>query len=342
MRPSFPTKTFPNHFTIVTGLRPGRHGIVDNAIEDARRPEVRFTLGDAKQALDPFWWDEAEPIWVTAEKAGVRTATMFWPGSEVAIRGVRPSNWARYDEHVTNRQRVETLVDWLRRPEANRPRFATLYFDTVDTAGHVHGPDAAETNAAVAEADLRIGELAAEAKALGQPVNFVITSDHGMIGTSPERVVRIDTLVDATALRVIADGAFLALAPVAGREAEADKLLTPHAHMQCRRKDEMPARFAYGRHPRVPPILCLAEPGWLLFAKGPPYAPTGGAHGYDNHAPGMAALFVASGPAFRPGAAIGEIDNVDVYPLLARLLGIAPLPNDGDPAALAAVMLPPN
>ena len=126
MRPSFPTKTFPNHFALVTGKRPDRNGIVGNSMIDPRRPGVIFSLGNAAQALDPFWWDEAEPIWITAEKAGLRTATMFWPGSEVPLDGRRPSDWMRYDQNITNVQRVNALLDWLRRPASIRPAFATL------------------------------------------------------------------------------------------------------------------------------------------------------------------------------------------------------------------------
>ena len=116
MRPSFPTKTFPNHYTLVTGLRPDHNGIVGNSMIDPRRPLVKFSLGDPRQALDPFWWDEAEPIWVTAEKQGVRSATMFWPGSEVPIHDSRPEDWQRFDQNVTGRQRVNAVLDWLRRP----------------------------------------------------------------------------------------------------------------------------------------------------------------------------------------------------------------------------------
>lgn len=341
MRPSFPTKTFPNHYTLVTGLRPDRHGIVDNNMEDARRPGARFSLGNAREALDPFWWDEAEPIWVTAEKQGVRTATMFWPGSEVAIRGTRPSDWQRFDMAVSNEQRIAAVGDWLRRPKATRPEFVTLYFDTVDTAGHESGPDAPETMAAVAEVDGKIGALAATLDAMGQPVNWAIVSDHGMIATSAERVVRIDRLTDPAAFRAISDGAFIAIEPQPGREAEvAAALLTPRDHMQCWRKGELPARFDYGRHPRVPTFFCLAEPGWLLLAKEPSYEPNGGAHGYDNLHPEMAALFIGSGPAFERGKTLPAFDNVDIYPLLARLIGVAPLPSDGDAATADAALKP--
>jgi predicted AlkP superfamily pyrophosphatase or phosphodiesterase len=136
MRPSFPTLTFPNHYTLVTGLRPDRHGVIDNTMEDARRPGVRFANTEVAQVRDGFWWDGAEPIWVTAERAGMRTATMFWPGSEAAIRGVRPSNWFAYAADLTSAQRSEAVLDWMRRPADTRPALATLYFDTVDKTSH--------------------------------------------------------------------------------------------------------------------------------------------------------------------------------------------------------------
>ena len=339
MRPSFPTKTFPNHYTIVTGLRPDRHGIVDNNMEDAARPGERFSMGNASQALDPFWWDGGEPIWVTAEKQGVRTATMFWPGSEVAVRGTRPADWQRFDMNITNPQRVRAVVDWLRRPQASRPQFVTLYFDTVDTAGHRYGPQAPETRAAIREVDSRIGELGAGLDALGQPVNYVITSDHGMAATSAERVIRADRLLDPAAFRTISDGAFLSLDPLPGREEEvAAALLRPHPHMQCWRKGDLPERFAYGTHPRVPAIFCLAETGWLILASEPRYSPDGGTHGYDNLDPAMKALFIASGPAFRSGVTLPIFDNVAVYPLLAEVLGVVPQPSDGQAETLAPAL----
>ncbi len=336
MRPSFPTKTFPNHYTIVTGLRPDRHGIVDNAMEDAARPNRRFSLGNAGEALDAFWWNQAEPIWVTAERAGIRTATMFWPGSEVAIRGVRPRSWVRFDQNVTGAQRVETLVDWLRRPAATRPRFLTLYFDTVDTAGHEHGPAAAETNAAIADVDARIGDLVAQLEALAQPANIVIVSDHGMAATAPARVVPLPTLVDPALISVVQDGPYLTANPLPGQEAAvARSLLRPHQHVQCWRRETLPARFQYGRNPRVPAFFCLAETGWTITnpAREPYF---GGAHGFDNEAAEMRATFIASGPAFRSGVTLPLFDNVHVYPLLARLIGVEPLPSQADPAALAA------
>jgi predicted AlkP superfamily pyrophosphatase or phosphodiesterase len=144
MHPSFPSKTFPNHWTLVTGMRPDRSGIVSNNMEDVARPNQKFTMDDSK---DPFWWNAAEPIWVTAEKAGIRSATMFWPGSNVGWGGTmdqefphdvtgatRPEDWWPFDIVVPAGQRVAGVIDWLRRPAATRPKLITLYFDNIDTA----------------------------------------------------------------------------------------------------------------------------------------------------------------------------------------------------------------
>ena len=331
MRPAFPSKTFPNHWTLVTGLVPDRHGIVANAFNDAARPGERFTM----TSEDPFWWNAAEPLWVTAEKAGIPTATMFWPGSSVGWGGTRtsksddtvggtyPRDWWPFGSEVTDAQRVRGVLDWLRRPAAERPRFITLYFEEVDHAGHDFGPDAAQTNAAIAAADQSIGALVSGLAALGQRANLVIVADHGMAATSSERVIPLDQLVPPADATVDESGPYATLIPTAGREAAvAAALLTKHDHMRCWRKENIPARFHYGSNPRIPPFLCLADVGWLINKSAPRDRFTGGNHGYDNQAPEMRALFVASGPGFVGGRRLAPFDNVDVAPLLRDLLGL--------------------
>ncbi len=342
MRPSFPTKTFPNHYALVTGKRPDRNGIVGNSMIDPRRPGVMFSLGNAAQALDPFWWNEAEPVWITAEKAGLRSATMFWPGSEVAIQGLRPSDWLRFDQNVTNVQRVNTLLDWLRRPADIRPAFATIYFDTVDTQGHRFGPESAEVNAAIAEVDARIGDLVAGAARLGVAVNWVIVADHGMRQTDEARVIQLDTLIDRASYIAVETGPYAAIEPAAGTDNRvAEALLKPHEHMTCARKEELPARLHYGANPRVAAIICLAEPGWTILSGPSPYPVTGGAHGYDNADPEMLALFIASGPAFAEGARLPLFDNVAVAALLRAVLGLPEdAQADGRLADLKAALRP--
>jgi predicted AlkP superfamily pyrophosphatase or phosphodiesterase len=339
MRPSFPTKTFPNHYTIVTGLRPDRHGITGNAMIDPARPGEMFTLGDPMQSLDAFWWDEAEPIWVTAERAGIRTASMFWPGSEVAIHEVRPQDWMRFDQHVSNVQRVNVVLDWMRRPAEIRPLFVTLYFDTVDTAGHRYGVAAPETDAAIAEIDTRIGELVDGLAALGRTANIVIVSDHGMEDVDAARVIQLDDFIDAASYILVESGPYAAIEPVTGTDDRvADALLVPHDHMDCRRRENLPAPLEFGANPRVAAIVCIAEPGWVIIQGEPRWPVEGAAHGWDNTDPQMRATFLATGPAFTGGGAPEEIDNIDVYPLLARLVGVAPLPNQGDPAVAAELL----
>lgn len=350
MRPSFPSKTFPNHWTLVTGLVPDRHGITANRIEDPEGHLKPFTMATD----DPFWWNAAEPIWVTAEKAGIRTATMFWPGANVAWGGhidtgrhdgglkggVRPSDWVQYNEAVTGDQRVDGVIDWLRRPAATRPRFVTLYFDTVDTVGHKYGPDAAETTAAVADVDRLVGRLVAGLAALGQPANLVIVADHGMAATAIDRIVTLDHIADPKDYHVVETGPYATLAPTPGHEAAlARALLKPQANMTCWRKGDLPARFHYGRNPRVPPFLCLAKDGYTIFDVTPTGSISAGSHGYDPALPDMAALFIASGPAIKRGGTLPSFDNVDVAPLLRDVLGLPPGKDlDGDDAPFRKVL----
>ena len=350
MHPSFPSKTFPNHWTLVTGVRPDRSGIVSNNMEDVARPGVKFTMEDSK---DPFWWSAAEPIWVTAEKAGIHSATMFWPGSNVGwggtmdqesphdvTGGVRPEDWWPFDNAIPGNRRVDGVIDWLRRPAATRPKLITLYFDTIDTAGHHYGPDAAETTRAVGEIDATIGSLVAGLEQLGQPANLVIVADHGMAATSRGRTIAMDQIADPADYRIFETGTFASLYAVPGHETALEKaLLRPHDHLQCWRKAEIPARFHYGRNPRIPPYFCLAEVGWLTTKTTPKKEGDLGNHGYDNMAPEMTALFVAAGPNIKPAGKLADFGNVDIAPLMRDLLGLpAGVDLDGDDAPFKGVL----
>jgi predicted AlkP superfamily pyrophosphatase or phosphodiesterase len=353
MRPSFPSKTFPNHWTLVTGLVPDRHGITANTFEDPARPAETFTMASD----DPFWWKAAEPLWVTAERAGIPSATMFWPGSNVAWGGTRdparpreinggtrPRDWQQFNQSVSARQRVDAVVDWMRRPAATRPRFVTLYFDEVDTAAHEYGPADQRTLAAVASVDASIGRLVDDLAALGQPANLVIVSDHGMVPIAPERRIAIESIVPATDARVIESGPYATFAPLPGRDAAVARALQrPHPHMTCWRKEALPPRFRYGHNPRVPAFLCLAEDGaaggWILAKNTTDEASNRGAHGYDNDSLDMRALFIANGPAFAAGKRLPTFDNTDVAPLLRDLLGLPPgIGLDGDDVPFRGVL----
>ncbi len=322
MRPSFPSVTFPNHYTLVTGKHPDHHGIVGNSFVDAELG--RFSMSKT----EPGWWDQAEPIWITAEKAGLTTATMFWPGSETEQDGVRPHYWLPFNKALTGDQRVDQVLAWL---DADpRPDFSTLYFDTVDTAGHNHGPDAAETTAAVASVDASLARLVEGLKARGlyDRTVLVVVADHGMAATSPERSMPMGDLVDPEAIDVIYGGAVVFLNPKPGREAEVRAaLVRRHSHGVCWDRERIPARFVLGSNPRVPSIVCAADVGWLFATR--PVTRNGGAHGYDNFSPEMAALFIAHGPGIAQGQRLRNMDSVDVQPLLGRLLRIPVPTGDG-------------
>lgn len=337
MRPSFPTKTFPNFYTLVTGKRPDRHGIVGNRFEDPARPGEVFTM----RSDDPYWWEQGEPIWNAAEKAGVQSAVMFWPGSQVEIHGTYPHDWQMFGMAVNGRQRVDTIIDWLRRPAATRPKLLGLYFDTIDTAGHRFGPDAPEMTAALAEVDALIGRLTSELAVLNQPANLVFVADHGMAATDETRRIQLDTIAAASDFRTIEEGPYSAIEPQPGREAAlAAALLKPHPHMECWRRADIPARLHYGRNPRVSSFLCLAKVGWTITTR-PPEEPLrpGGAHGWDPAAPEMAALFMAHGPQIARGVTVPAFDNVHVAPLMRRLAGLPDAKDiDGDPAVLTPVI----
>ncbi len=339
MLPSFPSTTFPNHYTIVTGKRPDRSGIVANTMFDPTIPGVRFSMGNRPAVTDRRWWDDAEPVWVSAEKAGMRTATMFWPGTETDVGGVRPTRWRDFDGAMPANARVDTVLGWLSDPAFAMPRFVTLYFNDVDREGHGFGPDSAEVRAAMRVVDTALARLEAGLKARGIDADIVLVSDHGMAAVSPERVVRLGTMLKPGSYRLVTGGAPVGIDPEPGHEAEvAAALAVRREHVQCWPKVEVPARFHFGTHRRVPAFVCLPDTGWLVLPDSYSLGGRSGAHGFDPDAPEMRAAFVAVGPSFREGVLLPDFDNVHVYPLMMGRLGLAPLDGDGDARVLAEAL----
>ncbi len=331
MRPSYPSLTFPNHYTLVTGLRPDHHGIVDNTMDD---PVLgHFTMENSK---DPRWWEGGEPLWITADHQGLKTAVMYWPGSDRVIRGGQPDYWKPYDKTFLADDRVDQVLKWLDLPQDQRPSFIALYFDLVDTEGHHHGPGSKELDAALASTDAAMGKLVAGLKARGlyDHANLVVVADHGMASTSKDRLIYIDDDAGgANAIHTVTLGAGSGLSLTQDAPAGTlERLLAPHEHMTCWKKGEMPEALHYGTNARVPPIVCMAQTGWYIttherFAAMKDF--NVGSHGFDPAAPEMAALFVAEGPAFKAGQTLPAFDNVDIQPLVARLLGIEVPKGDG-------------
>lgn len=332
--PSFPSKTYPNHYTIATGLRPEHHGIVANTMRDPLW-NARFSLADRSAVEDGRWW-EGEPIWVTAERAGLPTAASYWPGTEAAIGGIRPAIWRRYDDSVPDRDRVGEILGWLDRPPASRPRLLMLYFDEPDGAGHRFGPAAAETGAAVRHVDRMLERLrdGVAARGLAPATNWIVVSDHGMAETAPERTIVLEELVDFSDIAEIDANVVALIEPRPGRTAALlSKLAGAHPNLHAARRDELPERFHFRAHRRIPEIVAWVDPGWTLLARRPRDgrpATSAGNHGHDPDAVEMRGLFLARGPAVRAGARAAALDNVHLYELFCALLDLAPAPNDGE------------
>ncbi|MBB6244233.1 ectonucleotide pyrophosphatase/phosphodiesterase [Rhodanobacter sp. MP1X3] len=351
MQPSFPSLTFPNHYTIVTGLRPDHHGIVDNTMTD---PQLgKFSLKNRKAVSDGRWWDEGTPIWETADAHGLRTATMFWPGAEADIHGQHPDDWKPFDGAVTADARVDQVLAWLNVPAAQRPTFLTLYFDAVDHAGHEYGPDSPQVNDALRHTDDAMARLVRGLKQDGlfDQMNIIVLADHGMASVPLANSVMIDKLIPLDKVQTVGLGVLAGFNPKSGTtNADSDfasierTMEQPQQHMHCWDKTRVPKRLAYGSNPRVPQLLCLADVGWRITTADYAASHVGhisvGEHGYDNADPLMQALFIAHGPDFRDGAKVPAFPNVDVYPLMTHLLQIPAAPNDGNYDAMKSMLKP--
>ena len=347
--PSFPSKTFPNHYTLVTGLYPGRHGIVSNSILDLGTGR-RFSLANRREVQDPMWWG-GEPLWVRLRANGQASAPLFWPGSESPIGGARPEYWLPFDDTLPGTVRVDRVLEWLDLPAAKRPTFLTLYFEDVDTAAHDNGPDSGAVRDAVRRVDGYLGRLVQglEQRRIAHRVNIVVTSDHGLAQTSMDRVVVLDDYISLDDVEIVDINPTLGLFPKPGREAAVYAALArAHPRLRVYRRQDTPPEWHYRDHPRIPPLVGVVDEGWQVLPRvrvaermarrlfGPR-----GDHGYDPHSSrAMHGIFAAVGPAFKAGVKtpLPAFENVHVYNGLAAALGVVPAPNDGDPS-IAALML---
>ncbi len=336
MIPSFPTKTFPNHYSIATGLYPEHHGIVENNIWDFG---VTFTLGKREEVQNTRWW-LGEPIWVTAEKQNVRSAAFFFPGTEAEIARTRPSIWKQYDGKIPNEERVDTVLGWLDLPTEKRPQMITMYFSDTDDAGHGYSPDSEETKAAVARVDANLGRLIAglEARRIDRKVNIIIVSDHGMATVDQRNGIVMDEVLDQSKTdRVLTTGEIWQIFPKDGELENTMAGLKMVKHATCWKKEDIPERLHYNEGNRIAPIICSADEGWFMTTREryqsqkqrEDFTRSKGAHGYDNIIQSMQATFIARGKAFKIGKVVEPFPNVDVYELMCKILKLKPAKNDG-------------
>lgn len=348
--PSYPSLTFPNHYTIATGLYPQNHGIVGNSMFDLEF-QATFSLSKREEVQNGRWW-QGEPIWATVEKQGQRAAAFFFPGTEAEIAGVRPTFWKSYDEKIAYSARVDQILEWIDLPVEQRPTFYTLYFDEPDHAGHEFSPDAKEVAEAIKKVDKQIGRLikGLKKRKIFEKINLVIVSDHGMTAVKPSNFVIMDDYFDAAkAERIVWGSQVLHIFPKAAEEDAILKslVLKKLEHANCYRKADFPRRFYYQNNSRIAPIVCMAEEGWKMTSrefyekdKRENKLPTRdtGAHGYDNNLESMRAIFVAHGAAFKQNTIIEPFENIHVYNIMTRVLDLTPAKNDGNFEAAEKVL----
>lgn len=346
--PAFPSNTFPNHYTVVTGLRPSHHGVTNNEFLDQADGKF-FRYNQPASVREGRWWG-GEPVWVTAIRNGRKASAAFWVGSEAEIRGIRPTHFRAYDYRIPFQTRVDEVMGWLTGPTADRPAIVCFYFEETNAAGHRHGPDSPEVRAAVQTLDAGVGVLIDRLAAAGVVPNVVVVSDHGMTATSRDRVVILEDHLPAGAALIESDGSVVALHPQGADLPTLERLAARIPHARAYRADQLPAHLHVRPGPRVAPLWILPEEGWQavtraaherLLAKYREQGYLRGDHGYDPTLVSMHGLLVAQGPDIRRGVTVPRTENIHVYPLLCALLGVTPAPNDGDDRLVRAALVPP-
>ncbi|SHF76386.1 alkaline phosphatase family protein [Flavobacterium defluvii] len=319
MKPSYPTKTFPNHYSIVTGLYPDHHGIINNVFYDAALNQS-FSLSSNAKNDSRFYG--GNPIWNLAEQQGVKAGSFFWPGSDIDKRN--PSYFKNYDNKIPYGARIDTILKWLQLPEKQRPHLVTLYFDEPDHTGHNFGPLSPENKKMVIKMDSIMGELSRKLDQLpiGKQINLIIVSDHGMADISNDKKVAVlDYLKPEWLGYKDVINPIMSLQAKSGYQDSIFNALRKVPHIKFWKSTEIPKRLHFGTNPRAHDFVIEADKGWSLVSKESQNI-KGGTHGYDNKNKDMHAIFYAKGPAFKVDKTVRTFPNVSVYPLIAHILGL--------------------
>ena len=326
--PAFVSKTFPNHYSIATGLYVENHGIIGNHFYDSKLNDT-YSLKDRSKVEDPQFYG-GEPIWVTAEKRGIKTASYFWVGTEAPINNIYPSRWKNYDHNFPFESRIDSVISWFSLPKSKRPRLCLLYFHEPDATGHKTGPKSTETGKTVTQMDSLFGVLVKKLNTLpiASNLNIIVVSDHGMADISSERTVNLNEHTNMEGIIQEGSGPYTMLYGV--NESILERVvqdLNNANHIKAYLKKDIPDRFHFKNHYRIKDALVLADEGWYIenqaissSSVAGTYIPKGGTHGYDNMLKSMHALFIASGPDLQSGTVIPPFENVNIYPLICHIL----------------------
>jgi len=323
MIPAYPTLTFPNHYSIVTGLYPAHHGLVDNRYFDVNSG-MEYSMGNKKMVAEGKWYG-GTPLWVLAEQQGMLSASFYWVASEADIQGIRPSYFYTYNEKIPIEQRIQAVKNWLALPAEKRPHMITFYFPEVDHDAHEYGPEDPRVGSAVKFVDESIAKLQAALDPLNLPINYVFVSDHGMTTVNTEHTLGKPVALDTAAFRVPWGDALLHVyTKNAAAVPQTLVALRKDQSFQTYLMDETPPHWHYRKSDdkfnRLGDILLVPNHPNIFNLS--PRKTSPGKHGYDNHHPDMQASFQAWGPAFKKGITIPAFENVNIYPMIANILGL--------------------
>jgi predicted AlkP superfamily pyrophosphatase or phosphodiesterase len=330
LRPTFPSKTFPNHISIITGMYPSHHGIILNNFRDPWG-KITYKMSDTNTTREGRWY-LGEAFWETAERQGIISASYFWPGSEILLSYRRPTYNEKYVHTRPYETRVDGVINWLKLPQNKRPHFITAYFHETDTQGHDFGPNSPQLNDAIKRLDGIAGYLFKKLDEIKMrdSVDVIILSDHGMTDVSNQRIINTEKIIDDPSCKIYDDG------PVQLIDAPKNKINSVYAslkknenHYKVYLRDEVPQYFHFSDSPFISPVVVIADPGWTLITNkaGEWLDKQKGNHGYDNNQLDMHGIFLATGPDFKKGYRTGTLWNVDIYPLLCKIFGIYPRTN---------------
>lgn len=347
--PCYPSVTFPNHYSIVTGMRPATHGLVDNSFYDSAL-NVTYSIGNRDMVGNPKFYG-GTPLWVLAKQSGIKTASYFWVGSEVTDPARRPDKYFLYDVKVDFKTRVDSVLSWLNMKNSERPRFITLYFNEPDHVAHETGPNSPETHEILLKMDSVLGYLMEGVKKVKTPVNTIIVSDHGMmeLTIADETSTFLDELYDVrtTKFKTVVSSTIAHL--YIDKQQTLDSMYTllkgKEKNFKVYKKNELPKQLQYGNHHRIGDLVMLAAPAHILRHsdrkrndQGAKAGAHFGVHGYDpTVVSDVRGIFLAQGPQLKKGQKLGLVRNIDVYPLVARILGLTIPKIDGDPKALEKI-----